>query len=469
MILLGWFSNVRHETVLMAGIPYFRPAEVLSGSIAVWGIPPVIDGIRVTPPVQVGVPRVFVEDFSSRYIEKDLIVREAFGSRFVLTKRHIVLAVEAYQEVGVWSYELECHMHNGGNVLCSQFTGNWRYCDRSQPAMVALGMTVGCSGWGVGQFGSLFRPVGTQIITITKPEYNVSVREPFSGIPASVTRVRRDNDEWEYSEWKHLWTGGMVSGSLYVKKAVQDFNFAKNQVDSHPFYGGIVGEGSDSDEDACSDMMAAIENLKRRDAEFARCCKDEKEAQDFLTFRSKVFSEKAKCAIGGAVPGPLGLQVQREVLAKGVRNNVFRVETGAPFAPNAAIIRFEDGCEVEIIARTVKSSATAAETKKNEDHIRYMISYLFVHAITNYHAEAGVDSDRIMNAAAVGNVADASAVAEQVVDSNAFVAADVPGPGQPTVVSGLLDEHGNPLSLHDPRRALLRDLRKEWVEKNLKK
>ena len=117
----------------------------------------------------------------------------------------------------------------------------------------------------------------------------------------------------------------------------------------------------------------------------------------------------------------------------------------------------------------MKSSATAAETRKNEDHIRYMISYLFVHAITNYHAEAGVDSDRIMNAAAVGNVADASAVAEQVVASNVVVTADVPGTGQPTVVSGLLDEHGNPLSLHDPRRALLRDLRKEWVEKNLKK
>ena len=137
---------------------YVEPVAAFGGGSDVWGELPFVDGVRVTPPVQLGFPHNQARRRCSYYMSKGLPRIWVDEERCIqLQRQHFVFAFNAYVAVPEWSYRVRDYLACGGRPDAAHFTGLRRVLIGSSSVYFSAGTVRGKSRCAVGQFGAMLR------------------------------------------------------------------------------------------------------------------------------------------------------------------------------------------------------------------------------------------------------------------------------------------------------------------------
>jgi hypothetical protein len=162
LINVGKTCDVEADPAEIWGLSYVDVGDAMSGSYAIWGKHPMIDGVDVDPPIQIGVP-FKCKEFMQKY-KKKTVSCSAGGKGYIFTRRHIVTQLNFRCHYTLWGYALQEAMRNGGNLSCAQFTGSVELLGQKRRTSCAFGMVLGEKGWMVGQFGAVMVPGGSYVL-----------------------------------------------------------------------------------------------------------------------------------------------------------------------------------------------------------------------------------------------------------------------------------------------------------------
>jgi hypothetical protein len=197
LVYVGELSDVDEKHGLFR-YAFYGAREVFGGDNAIWGDLPYVDGVRILPPVQLGIPFRHHRRLDARF-SKDIPRVWIDEERCVEVQRqHVVFAVTRLEPSGVWSYVLRDYIRTGGRTDCAQFTGLRHYM-MGQGSVVALaGMVRGRHGYAVGQFGALLRSDASE--TYFRNGYGPSREVRNLHIPCTLDAVHVDRKNWPVRE-----------------------------------------------------------------------------------------------------------------------------------------------------------------------------------------------------------------------------------------------------------------------------
>ena len=135
--------------------PFVEPRRVFSGEGEVWGELPYIDGVRVVPPVQIGIPYAQRNRMAARFDRKLPVIWVEEERCIQIQRQHVVFAFDPYEAPGVWSYTLRDNLAMGGRADAAHFCGLRNIVHGNGSVVFLAGMLKSKSGYGVGQFGAL--------------------------------------------------------------------------------------------------------------------------------------------------------------------------------------------------------------------------------------------------------------------------------------------------------------------------
>jgi hypothetical protein len=158
LIYVGSKDEVSANHAAVKGLAYVDPKVVLSGANRLWGRLPMIDGVEVMPPVQLGIPAEYAEHMRKIFNAKLPVIFYSEESYIALNRHHIVFGDEKIVSPVVSSYAMRENLMCGGHPTAAAFSGLFHMKDGqggSRHAVVANGMILGQNLYGVGHFGSL--------------------------------------------------------------------------------------------------------------------------------------------------------------------------------------------------------------------------------------------------------------------------------------------------------------------------
>jgi len=301
LILLGTIEQVEKKPEWRRGLNGFCAVEVIGGSDLIWGNHPAIDGVKVTPPVQIGIPYSLVDAYSKMFFENPPTIRHRICEKIVFTSRHIVLGKQHHVPMRAWCYELEDCLRCGGDPSGSVFTGTHRYLERGETNFCALGMERGFSGFGVGQFGSLLSKESAELL-LKSPEYMLVLPPVYSNIPCLVKVQLWYGEYFGHALLEHCTKGGLLGGMPTAAVDKYGYNPSRRQIVTHGFYERAVSEEADSSDDEEMTEEARNALYARRENEYLQYMKS-LEAHESMVCRFKDAEVGMGVVLPEVVPG----------------------------------------------------------------------------------------------------------------------------------------------------------------------
>jgi hypothetical protein len=154
LVYIGDRANLGVESKVFR-YPFVEPRRVFFGESEVWGELPYIDGVRVVPPVQIGIPYAHRNRMAARFDRKLPSIWVEEERCIQIQRQHVVFAFDPYEAPGVWSYTLRDNLAMGGRADAAHFCGLRNIVHGNGSVVFLAGMLKSKSGYGVGQFGSL--------------------------------------------------------------------------------------------------------------------------------------------------------------------------------------------------------------------------------------------------------------------------------------------------------------------------
>ena len=174
--------------------PYVEPRRVFAGEGEVWGELPYIDGVRVVPPVQIGIPYAQRNRMAARFDRKLPAIWVEEERCIQIQRQHVVFAFDPYEAPGVWSYTLRDNLSMGGRADAAHFCG-LRNIVRGNGSVVFLaGMLKSKSGYGVGQFGALI--VSSVAEAVFRGSFSPSEERFNVHVPCCLAVAHSDRALW---------------------------------------------------------------------------------------------------------------------------------------------------------------------------------------------------------------------------------------------------------------------------------
>ena len=158
LMYVGSKEEVSANHAAVKGLAYVDPKVVLGGPSRLWGRLPLIDGVEVIPPVQLGIPAEYAERMRKIFSAKLPVIYYSEENHIALNRHHIVFGDEKIKSPVVSSYAMHENLMCGGHPTAAAFSGLYHMKDGqggSRHAVVANGMILGQNLYGVGHFGSL--------------------------------------------------------------------------------------------------------------------------------------------------------------------------------------------------------------------------------------------------------------------------------------------------------------------------
>lgn len=286
LILLGTIEQVEKKPEWRRGLNGFCAVEVISGSDLIWGGHPVIDGKKICPPVQIGIPFSLVDAYAQIFLENPPTIRHKMCEKIVFSSRHIVLGKRHHVPMRAWSYELEDCLRCGGDPSGSLCTGTHRYLERGETNFCALGMLRGFSGFGVGQFGSLLLEESADKL-LKCARYTAPLPPVYSNIPCELKNHLWYGKYFGIALLEHCTKGGLLGGTPTSAAETFGDDASRRQILMHDFYDRTLApEEADSsdDEDLTEEARSVL--YTRRENEYLNYMKS-LEAHEAMVCRFK--------------------------------------------------------------------------------------------------------------------------------------------------------------------------------------
>jgi hypothetical protein len=189
LVLVGSTQEVEADDALVAKLKYICPEDLIGNSDEVWGRCPVVAGVEIKPPVQIGVPYPLHQTMLLRYGQRLPALSLSREKCIYFRRRDVVVATRPCMSYHVWGDLLRKMLRSGGCYGACSYTGLYSFC---AGYLIPHGMIEGAGMCGyeevmVGQFGAV---AGNRAYEAAKEaDYRLNKVVPNVDIPAGIQAV----------------------------------------------------------------------------------------------------------------------------------------------------------------------------------------------------------------------------------------------------------------------------------------
>ena len=288
LVYVGELEEVERDGPRMR-IPFVDPNVAFSGDVDVWGRLPSIDGVRATPPVQIGVPAKWVDRMWRQFSEEMPVIWFKMNRCVKVQRRHVVFEVKNAPPILSLSGSARIALSVGGRVETCGFFGIRLFRLRSDVKVYASeSMMAGKNGYAVGHFGSLLaKNVSERYIDghfASAPPVNVAI--PYSLEPLWERRdlwpveVSRNGTRRTYDPTQIRGGADVLSGTVRMSLDIRGDDDVRimSYRDFHDLPERDIRSRCDGDGDVrqglYSDRDAAITAARQRSHEYYNAARE---------------------------------------------------------------------------------------------------------------------------------------------------------------------------------------------------